>query len=215
MYRKPQARHATGGALSMLWHQTAGPLFAASLNKYEMVEAHNQQTDPDGKDFCLTPRVEWRKDSAWFTQIQDEKAESRVVAGEEIEFDVNARLTDAAQSDPPSGRLSARCNYRMNKSEVRIGIRMDGSAGDGALSLVLPLISRNDEKLQRESERCCSVLKPGGRVVVEADAPLAIAPTPSKDRVFNLVPGFEAVPFTVALAPREGHTEVRVRVERI
>jgi hypothetical protein len=214
-YHKNPLLHASGGALSMLWHRDAGPLFAASLTKYELIEAHNMQQDPDGQDFCLTPRVEWRKDAAWFTQILDEKATVRTAdRGDEIQVDVDGRLTDAAQKDPPAGGVRTLCSYRIGTSEVHIGARAEGPAEDGTISLVLPLISRNDEKLRRESERCCSIAKPGGRVIVEADAPLAIAPTPSKERVFNLVPGFEAVPFAVALNSRGGPIEVRIRVEK-
>jgi len=214
MYRKPPSRHATGGALSMLWHSAVGPLFAASLQKYDMIEPQNMQRDPDGADFCLTPRIEWRQDAAWFSQIQDERAAVRVTAGvEEIEVNIDARLTDAAQNDTPAGRLNTHCSYRIGTSEFCIGARVEGSAGGGTISLVLPVISRNDEMLRRESDRCCSIQKPGGKLVIESDAPLSIGPTPSKGRVFNLVPGFEAVPFTVTLVPQDGQTMVRLWVE--
>ena len=215
MYRKPPTRHVTGGALSMLWHRAAGPIFASSLQHYDLVEPQNMQRDPDGKDFCLTPRIEYRENAAWFSQIEDDKAAVHVTTGREaIEVDTVARLTDAAQSDPPTGRLTARCTYRIGASEVSIGARVEGSAGDGTISLVLPLISRNHETLRRESDRCWSIRKPGGKVLVESDTPLTIGPTPSKGRVFNLVPGFEAVPFSIALAPNAGEARVRLWVEK-
>jgi hypothetical protein len=82
------------------------------------------------------------------------------------------------------------------------------------MSLALPMFSANNDRVRRESERCCSIEKPGGKVVVEADAPITISPTFSKGRVFNLVPGFEAIPFSVALGAQDTQAEVRLWVER-
>jgi len=38
-YKKTKNGHATGGALTMLWHEKAGPIFTASMNEYQLLEA--------------------------------------------------------------------------------------------------------------------------------------------------------------------------------
>jgi hypothetical protein len=58
---------------------------------------------------------------------------------------------------------------------------------------VLPLISPAGEKVRRVGGQRLEVHKPEGVVVLEANAPLHIEEI-GASRIFNLVPGFEAVP---------------------
>ena len=53
VYRK-HVQQASGGSLAVLYHDKVGTLFAASMAKYMLVEANNQQPNP-GEDFALTP----------------------------------------------------------------------------------------------------------------------------------------------------------------
>jgi len=64
-------RQPTGGALSLLWPQQAGPLLAGSMTRYELVEPNNMQIHPDPGDHPLTPRVELRQNGGWFPQLYD------------------------------------------------------------------------------------------------------------------------------------------------
>lgn len=40
---KVKGTHPMGGALSLLWHAQAGPIFAATMNRYKLIEAPNMQ----------------------------------------------------------------------------------------------------------------------------------------------------------------------------
>jgi hypothetical protein len=78
-----------------------------------------------------------------------------------------------------------------------------------ACALVLPIISLPGERVRRLSDRRFVVSKAGGDVAILASAPIEIADTGGGDRVFNLVPGFCAVPFVVAVPG--GRVECSIR----
>ena len=68
---------------------------------------------------------------------------------------------------------------------------------------VLPVISSSDESLRQVTPQRIEIEKPEGVLVVEANVPLSIENNRNavvkpnrlnKSRVFNLVPGFQAVP---------------------
>ena len=75
-------------------------------------------------------------------------------------------------------------------------------------SLVLPVASVNTEKVVQSSPNKIEIYKPEGTVVLESNVPLWIKPT-KKGRVFNLVPGVEAVP-VFAKFKSEGSEGIRV-----
>jgi hypothetical protein len=83
----------------------------------------------------------------------------------------------------------------------------DRRQADAAWSLVMPLVACADETVERVSASCIAVRKPGGRVVVEAHAPLRRS---GPERIFNHVPGLQAVKLMAELPP--GGLTVRVRV---
>ncbi len=60
-------------------------------------------------------------------------------------------------------------------------------------SLVFPIISPRGEKVTQASPRHIEVEKPEGKVVIESNVNLIIKET-EKSRVFNMVPGAEAIP---------------------
>ena len=57
-YKAMHNGHASGGALTMLWHEQTGPLLVASMNAYQLVEAGNMQADTDPLSMPLTLRAE-------------------------------------------------------------------------------------------------------------------------------------------------------------
>jgi hypothetical protein len=191
-----------GGALSMLWHRGLGPLFTASLASYRPVEPNNMQPLPDGKDFCLTPRIETRLDGGWFSNIFDPAAIVRHEGGAgRTECTATARLLDASQKDPASGAVTCQLRYAFTDGAVTISAQVQSAQpGQARFALVLPLVSAPGETIRRLSATRVQVAKQKSGVLLEASAPLDLADT-GDDRVFNLVPGFCAIPFVVALAP--------------
>jgi hypothetical protein len=185
-----------GGALSLLWHSSFGPLLCASLARYRQVEPTNMQPARD-PDFCLTPRLELRAGDEWFSHIFHAAATLREGDAECV---VEARLVSAAQADPPGGPLPCQLRYRLSESGCTVSARVTGAAPAGALSLVLPVISTPDERVRRVTPRRLEVDKAGGTLSIEASAPVTLAEEAGR-RVFNLVPGFCAIPLVVRLPP--------------
>jgi hypothetical protein len=172
-----------GGALSLLWHRERGPIFTASLATYLPVEPNNMQPLP-GKDVCLTPRVEARLQGQWWSNIFH--------PGATVDPDGTAhtRLVDATQKDPPSGPLTCDLHHRFSDSTVTIAAHLRGTPPTPA-TLVLPLISAPGEKIRRVSDRRVEIGDGKSTMVIESTAPLR-----ADERVFNLVPGFCAIPLS-------------------
>jgi hypothetical protein len=187
---QPGVWHPTGGAISLLYHRKAGPLLAGSLAAYVRVEAPNMQPSPDAEDYPLTPRVERVVEGRVFSTLYDTNAAVQAEDnGGVIAFAVEAELRDS--SGAGGGRVSLR--YRISGDSVEI----TASAPEGA-RLALPLIALPSETVRQTAAGAIAISKAGALVQVRATAPLELRDG-GRSRVFNLVPGFLAVPITVAL----------------
>jgi hypothetical protein len=209
IYHK-QAQQPTGGAISMLWHPQAGPLFAGSMARYHPVEPNNMQPCPE--DHPLTPRVEWREDGKWFTQLYDLTA--KVTTSDKdgvIGFDVAARLLNQERREPANGKSACLIDYRLDAETVTIAVSAPGVGSEANRSrLVLPVISPDGEAVLQTNATRIEIRKPRCTVVLDANAPLRIQET-GRSRIFNPVPGFEAVP-VIAEIPEGARLECRMRV---
>lgn len=197
---KNTVMHASGGALSMLWHERVGPVLSASLTEYSMNEPANMQPVTDKFSMALTPRLEIVFGEKCFSNLYDlearvEKEENR----DGIEFHVNARLLHAplrapeSPESPESGEAACTLNYRFTQNAVEISARMRKTQKFERLEFVLPIISPTGERVKREGSGSYIIEKPAGKVAVSSNVALVI-PDFDRERVFNHVPGFEAVP---------------------
>lgn len=127
--------HATGGAITLLWHKATGPLICASMNRYQLVEPNNMQLASYMEDICLTPRFELRKQELnihgvtqdkVFSSINDKCA--RVICRsvprtddniERIEVESKGKLRDGKMKDEGDFQL----HYEFtDQDELNIGI---------------------------------------------------------------------------------------------
>ncbi len=211
-YRK-ELYQPTGGSLSLLWHRAVGPLLTGSLAEYVLVEANNMQANPAAEDFPLTPRLEAWEDATWFTNLHDLQA--TVMSSDwngVIGFDVQTRLLSRTQAIPSAGPLSCQLRYEFAADSVTIRAQTDHARPESLkLALTFPVISPTGEKVRQVSARRIEIQKPAGLVVIEADVPLRIRAT-ARERAFNLVPGFEAVPIVVDFLAGRRDVECRLSV---
>lgn len=194
--------HATGGSLSVLYHERVGLLLAGSMPKYLQVEPLNQQENPDG-DFPLTPRIEIKKGNQWFTNLYDLSAHvTHEESDERIRFHVQATLQDLNYQPITDEVSQFDLEYLFEEHQTSITAQTTkGDTAKGQASLILPLISPSGEKVKQVSATRIEITKPNGIVAIESTVPLAIQGT-KKGRVFNMVPGAEAIPI-VAQLPQE------------
>lgn len=186
----------TGGSLAVLHHEKVGTLLASSMARYEMVEPLNMQPQP-GEDFPLTTRVELRTDDDWFTNLYDLK--SKVCFNDndqQCTFDVAATLHNEARETPAEQNAAFTLRYAFDRNKASISLTQPADSGAADAKLVVPIVSPTGEAVRQVSDTRIEIDKPEGTVVVTANAPLTIA-AGTKGRVFNMVPGMEAVPIVM------------------
>lgn len=184
--------HASGGAISILYHQALGPVLAASMTRYKSVEISNQQVPIDATHETLTARIERREGKEVFTSLCDFAAHVAVSG------DIHAVRCDAGgKLLTPEGKAPAEeIQYTLAYKLTEEGLALTASIDRGTAQLVLPIIAKADQGVEQADARTVTVAKCGGRVIVKADAGLR---TIASERIFNLVPGLQAARLTIDL----------------
>jgi hypothetical protein len=202
--------HVSGGALSLLYHQALGPILTASMTEYLMVEIANQQQFREGPHMALTPRIEYENGET-YTNLNDFKAvlAASQLAGE-IVFNAEGRLLTASRQPVPGGDIGYRVAYRISDKGVEIVASTVGrTAGSAPIRLIVPVIARDGEQAAQVDSQTVRIAKAKGTLAATTDATAGFE-AGFKEKTFNLVPGFEAVPLAVLLAPNR---EVRIRLQ--
>ena len=102
-YKKTKNGHATGGALTTLWHAKTGSILSGSMNEYQIFEAGNQQADNDPHSMALTPRIELRTGGKVYMNISDLNARMEIDQNpDQITVNTFSKLVDKDQTDPSS-----------------------------------------------------------------------------------------------------------------
>jgi hypothetical protein len=201
--------HVSGGALSVLFHRSLGPVLTASMTQYQMIEISNQQTYRDGSHMELTPRIECG-DAEKYTSVNDLKAALTAERRDgSVVLEAHGRLLDASRQAPPNGDIAYHFTYTLEDSHVEIAASATGSS-PMPLRLIVPILARDSDHVEQPDSRTIRIARQHGTLTVRSDA-ASFEPLPA-ERTFNLVPGFEAVPLEIILDPG---TEVRLRLEAV
>lgn len=197
-YKKTTNGHATGGALTLLWHERTGPLLCASMNDYQLYEADNMQPDTDPLSMPLTPRIELKLDGVSYMNISDLASTIDTVDKDDgVTVTTLSRLVDKNQRSPSSGEIHCRVSYSFTPDMVVLQFEHDKSPHDGSIRIIVPIISKSGERLSIRSDRSIELKKE--KAVVKIGADCRMVPLIDKDRrIFNFVPGLEAIPFAIA-----------------
>jgi hypothetical protein len=201
---KEYAQQASGGALAVLYHTSAGLILTASMAKYMLVEVHNQQPNP-GEDLALTPRVEIFRNNKWYTNLYDLEAKvSYRETGENIHFEIRAKLLNEDRETAEGIEKPVRLDYLFGNEKAEIHCELPSPrAARMPFKLVVPIVSPSHEKVTQVSPTRIEIDKKLGIVVIESNAPMRIKKT-ERSRVFNMVPGVEAVPVEIPLSGKIG-----------
>ena len=194
---KPGLFQAKGGAPGILWHEKIGPVLSASLAHYLRVEETNMQLPPDAEDFPLTLRIERRTaDGGWFTNLHDGAAKVRNESTDSaIRIMVETCLLSNDQKSPADSPWRFEIGYILTCESFSVSARpLDKSDNDW--SLVVPVIAKSDEAAHQATPNYWEITKPTGRLMVSSDTPIERIPS-RRERVFNLVPGMEALPLRI------------------
>lgn len=177
------AGHASGGALTLLWHKAHGPIIAGSVVDYRLVEPLNQQqTTRFTAHRTLVPRVELFHEGARYAQCYDTRAVVSVSGdAQRVQVDVHADLVSIDQRPLPAPACVA-LQYSLTEREVVISGQVFGPAA-GDARFVLPIIAED--------------------VQVRIDGRFETS------RIFFLTGGFGATEYTLA-PDAEGRFRVRI-----
>lgn len=198
--------HASGGALTLLWHEKTGPLLAASMNEYQMQEAGNMQPDTDPLSMPLTPRIEFLKGGK-FMNISDLNATMEIKElGNSIVATSNSRLVDQNQNSPASGEIKCQTIYTFQANKVILEFSAESELQGDTVRIILPVISNSTEKIDVISKQLIQIQKKNARLKITSDSNLVILPI-TGTRIFNFVPGLEAIPLAI------NHSKCRIEIE--
>lgn len=204
---KVKGTHPMGGAVSLLWHAEAGPVFAATMNQYTLIEAPNMQSNSRKYLIGGTPRVELQQGTTAYSNLDDLDAGITCRAGEDgtYAFTVNAHLVDAKQQAPSQGEVPVEMEYAFSDR----GVEIQATCPEGAC-LLLPVISAPGEKVEMAS-RSISIGRGAGKLHIACESGhLEVAPTDEDGRIFNPVPGFSFIPLQIF--PEHDGEKVRINI---
>jgi hypothetical protein len=198
-YKAMHNGHASGGALTMLWHQQTGPLLVASMNAYQLVEAGNMQKDTDPLSMPLTPRAELTVNGITYMNISflEAKVTTRH-SKDKIVIEAGSRLVDKDQNDPPQGQVNCVTEYVFTPKKITISFRCNSKVTGYVKEIrtVMPVISPSGEEVHVAGANRIQIHKNKALLIINSDQPLTRLQT-TGDRLFNFVPGLEAVPLAV------------------
>lgn len=190
-YEYCPASHATGGAMTFLWHAEAGPVCAASMNRYYIVEPNNMQFLRTREDTCLTPRIEFTEKGRHFRSIQDLSAEVAFTKREqEFIYDARGRMTDEEQN----GEETYHIQYVITDSGICF--RMECSKES---EFILPVIAGKKESVSYLSKNEIELRRE--KIILRICTKGEFLEQNTDRRIFNPVGGFLAFPTTMKLTP--------------
>lgn len=206
-YKKTRNGHATGGALTMLWHEKVGVILCGSMNEYQLFEAGNMQPDNDPLSMPLTPRIEMRSGETVYMNICDLNASMELKGSPgKIVIETKSKLVDWAQNNPPSGEINCRVNYTFTDKTVGIHFHYDNIHNE-PISTIVPVISSSAEKTKDISVNQIHIQKGKSTLKIVSTSRITQLTT-SGVRIFNFVPGLEALP--LGFEQNDTHIEMEI-----
>lgn len=209
---KVKGTHPMGGALSMLWHKKTGPLFAATMNKYTLIEAPNMQADTQKHRMAGTPRVELYENKTMYSNLDD--LNTKIAYSHKSnthQFCIHTHLVDSEQRASTVGASEVEIQYLFQGDEVIIRCRIPEELHKAGARLMLPVISAPGQGQNTElSSKVLKIKNKEGEINLHSLNRMELAPS-NNGRIFNPVPGFCFIP--VAVYPDEqGEIEVSIYI---
>jgi hypothetical protein len=172
------------------------------------VEAGNMQVDDDPLSMSLTPRIELSIDGILYMNCSDLEAEVNVEKEDDkIIVHTRSRLVDKAQHDPPQGAVHCNTYHTFTAGKIMLSFSCSNTPYDKNIRIVLPVISTSPEPMQLADGQTIHIRKEKATVTITADKAISRLPT-TRDRLFNFVPGLEAIP--LAILSNEAVIEITV-----
>ena len=184
--------HASGGALTLLWHEKAGAIIAGSMNEYQIWEKQNMQYYPDRIPTCATPSIELFKNKKRYTNLSDLFAKmNHANLGDKVIVSAKSKLVDAEQNSPDD-KSNCTSKYEFTENDVKI----EYSCENTSARIALPIVARADEKFEMLNSTTAIIRKENCAIKISADKNLEVLEI-GKEREFHFCPGFEFIAFVI------------------
>lgn len=176
--------YSSGGALTLLWHDSTGPIFAASAPDYRLTEPTNMQTLRSNCCLCQTPRLEYTENNITYTNIRDKNA----VINQEDPFTFTARGQFTDKEDNVSCGYTITYHFEENDLTITCTAEKD-------CALWLPLIASSKETVLPDST---TVTVKKAQATISVSAP-EFCLKPAELRTFNPIGGFQTYPAVIRI----------------
>jgi len=206
--------HASGGSVTMLWHQDAGILLTGTMGSYYLVEPNNMQIPKYTEGICLTPGIllvrQGRKyasynDTSALVRYQNRKSFLPMAAGsvytrtdevtdDDITIQAEGKLADGKKGYLPE-KGGYRITYQMNREYFRILAETDA---EGAYFRI-PIVSMTGERYHLQ-DNSLSVEKENTILYLNCNQKIQIEEL-DRERLFHPVGGMEAIPVRIDMVP--------------
>jgi hypothetical protein len=190
--------HASGGALTMLYHMQQDIVSASSMIEYQRWERFNMLDENLVENFMdLTPRLELRlDDNRVFRNICDHSAKlSSSETGDDLIISAKSRMVDGNQIKPEEGTPEISVDYKIKYDVFSMEIAMDRPVAKGNLHFILPVVCSGNDEISIGDFRIVRRTK-NGAINVRSNYKLETM-MPENKRVYNFVPGFQAFPLKI------------------
>lgn len=184
-----------GGCLSLLWNESAGPVFAATMARYRITELWNMQLSAtDRVTRCLTPRIE-TPDGIFMSQCDFNAS-----------FSIGARDGGGATVSA-SGRLvscdgAAGPEFTLRHTIDASGLAVEATCCEPA-RLVLPVVALPGDAVAFSPDGLsATIARRSATIRITAGGALSRLPSGRSDGLaFCPSPGFLCLPLSLAIAP--------------
>jgi len=204
--------HATGGALSMLYHQQLGAVTVASMTHYQALEITNQQPVRGNDSKTLTPRIECAlQGMESLTSLNDLQVAVELQRKDGIvQLRAQGQLMTTAHHVPTNSSLHYKLLYEVSENwvEIEAGVEVEEFNGK-ALRYLLPVAASHEDQVEVHALGEVWIHRKGGMLKISTDARKGFA-VEAKVRIFNLVPGILCAELAVDL---EADKDVKIRIE--
>ncbi len=168
--------HATGGARSLLYHQTLGPICTASMTEYQMIEISNQQGSTSTlRTLRPHPACPVRGPAK---NLLAQLSPTTPPSSPPPQPPLRSASTPSAACSPPrtnpltTASLHYHLAYLLTATTVQITISTDATAEATApVSFILPIIARQSDPVDLLDPAAVRITKPTGPLTIRTQSP--------------------------------------------
>lgn len=205
---KDKYRHfPRGGAMLNLWAKDFGILHAASQVKYVRGETIHMPPITDSIA-SLTPRIEFRNENGYFTNLYDVKSHMNIEESEDV-FNI---ITDGELSDEQflPGGVAYRYDYQIGATLLKktITIRYHDRKPD--VQIVEPIILSEGVSVEKTDNNTVTIRSPKRTIILTVEAKNAtLVVGEDAERFWFPFPGLKAYPVKIKVkTPEDGFLEM-------